>query len=146
MAAWRKILIAFIALTACVAAAASGSSDAGSSGGDKGSSDSASSDSGSTDTGDANEVKDVKISSCGKDEAGFVKADVSVTNSSSKASDYIIEVTFTSKDGKTQVGTGNTFIQNLAPGQTKNDSANSLETTDIEFDCTISKVDRTESL
>lgn len=145
MAAWRKALIVFVALIASTAAVASGSSDSGS--GDSKASDSGSSEeSASSDVGDANEVKDVTISECTKDDAGFVTAKLKVTNNSSKASDYVIEVTFNSKDGATQVGTGNAFIQNLAPGQSKDEEANSLETTDTEFVCEITKVDRTESL
>ncbi|MCB1041182.1 MAG: hypothetical protein KDA94_16855 [Acidimicrobiales bacterium] len=153
MAAWRKILIVLVALTAVVAAAASGSESDG--GGDsKGSDttaaagDTTASDAGTKSSGEASEVDDVKVNTCGKDDTlGFAQANITVTNNSSKASNYMIEITFTSKDGKTQIGTGNSFIQNLAPGQNKTEDVSSLDDAgDAEIVCTVSSVDRTESL
>lgn len=154
MTASRKVLIVFVALIAVVASAASGSESE--SGDSKGSDTTAAATGGSTSTpdssaksaGDAGEVDDVKINSCGKDDTiGYAQANITVTNDSSKASDYMIEITFTSKDGKTQVGTGNSFIQNLAPGQTKTEDVSALEEAgDLELVCTVSSVSRTESL
>lgn len=150
MSAWRKVLILVVALTATVAAVASGSeSDGGgsskSSGDTATTADSASS---GTPAGDAGEVDDVKINSCGKDaDLGWAKANITVTNNSSKASDYLIEITFTSKDGKTQIGTGNTIISNLAPGQMKTEDVSALEDAgDAEIVCTVTDASRTASL
>lgn len=151
MSAWRKLFIIAIALIASTAAVASGSeSDGGS--GDKKTSDSSadsadSKDSGGSETssaGEAGEVDDVKIDSCGeKDALGFVQAGITVTNDSADPSDYMIEITFTSKDGKTQIGTGNALISNLANGQSKVEKVSALEETDqTEIVCTISSVDR----
>ena len=150
MAGWRKALIISIAMIASVAAVASGSSDS-SSGGSKKSSDTtaagSSKDSGASNAGDANEVKEVKINSCTKDpDLGYAQANITTANGSSKASDYLIEITFESKDGKTQIGTGNAIVSNLAPGQSKTEDVSSLETPSTEFTCKVSKVDRIESL
>ena len=146
MAAWRKVLIISIALVASVAAVASGSESDGGSGSTKDStaSSSDSKDSGKTSAGDAGEVDDVKVNSCGKDDTlGFAQANITVTNDSAEASDYLIEITFTSKDGKTQIGTGNTIISNLANGQSKTEDVSALEETDqAEIVCTVSSVDR----
>ena len=149
MAAWRKALIISIALVASVAAVASGSESDGGSGSSKDSgSSSASSDSkdsgGETSAGEAGEVDDVKVNTCGKDDTlGFAQANITVTNDSSENSDYLIEITFTSKDGKTQIGTGNTIISNLANGQSKTEDVSALEDTDqTEIVCTVSSVDR----
>lgn len=151
MAAWRKILIISIALVASVAAVASGSESDGGSGDNKSSDTSADSkDSGDSEAsaaGEAGEVDDVKIDSCGeKDALGFVQAGITVTNNSADPSDYLIEITFTSKDGKTQIGTGNTIISNLAKDQSKVETVSALEETDqTEIVCTISSVDRSAS-
>ncbi|MCU1496900.1 MAG: hypothetical protein JWM47_853 [Acidimicrobiales bacterium] len=145
MAAWRKMLVVFIALLATVASVAS-SSDSDGGGDKKTSTDKAADtkDSGKTAAGDNGEVDDVKIDSCGeKDALGFVGAGITVTNDSTDPSDYMIEITFTSKDGKVQIGTGNTIISNLANGQSKTEKINALEETDqTEIVCTVSNVDR----
>lgn len=151
MSAWRKVLIIAVALVASVAAAASGSE---SDGDEKASASSAAGDSSAGSEGDggaeasaageAGEVDDVKLDSCGeKDALGFVQAGITVTNDSSEASDYLIEITFASKDGTIQIGTGNTIISNLANGQSKMETVSALEETDqTEIVCTVSSVDR----
>lgn len=146
MAAWRKALIISVALIACVATVASGSESDGGTGDkkDSGSSSSSSASDEKTAAGDADEVDDVKVNSCGKDATlGFASANITVTNDSSDPSDYLIEITFTSKDGTTQIGTGNAIISNLTNGQTKTEDVSSLEDAgDAEIVCTVSKVDR----
>jgi len=144
MAAWRKVLIISVALIATVAAVASGSESDGGSGSSKESTSSDSTETSKSSAGESDEVDDVKLDSCGdKDALGFVQAGITVTNNSSEASDYLIEITFTSKDGKTQIGTGNTIISNLAPEQSKTETVSALEETDqTEIVCEVSSVDR----
>jgi hypothetical protein len=136
----RSVLVGATILVALGASIASGSSSDDAASGD-------SSSSGEKAVGAANEASDVKIKSCSKDDTfDWAEAQLKVTNSSSKASDYSIEVTFTSKDGKTQLGTGVTFISNLAPGQTKNEKVSNTEEVSGKFTCKVTSVDRSESL
>jgi uncharacterized membrane protein YdfJ with MMPL/SSD domain len=51
-------------------------------------------------------------------EIGFSHVDVSVTNHSSKRSNYLIELTLESADEKTQIDTATVVVDNLEPGQT----------------------------
>ncbi len=146
MSAWRKLFIIAVAMLATVAAVASGSESSGS-GGEKGSGGSSeSSESADTSAGDAGEVDDVKVNGCATDELGFASANITVTNDSADPSDYLIEITFASADGKTQIGTGNTIISNLANGQSKTEDVNSLEEAATGFTCTVSSVDRYSSV
>lgn len=62
-------------------------------------------------------AEDVAIAACTPDELGNASAQVVVTNHSSKSSNYLITIAMESKDGKTQVGTGNVVVNNLGPGQ-----------------------------
>lgn len=88
--------------------------------------------------------EDVKITKCAKDPTTeFPTATVSVTNNSSKASDYSITVAFESSDGKTQYDTGLAAVSNLAPGQSTSQDASSLKT-DVPsgFTCKVASADR----
>ena len=78
---------------------------------------------------------------------GFLTASLTVTNNSSDASDYLIDVTFQSEDGATQFGTGNAFVQGLQTGQTTTVEATSLDDApDQPFVCTLASVTRTAAL
>jgi hypothetical protein len=62
--------------------------------------------------------EDVAITSCAPDPAtGFLAAGVTVTNHSSKTSNYAITIAFDSKDGKTQLDTGLVAVNDLNSGQ-----------------------------
>ena len=52
------------------------------------------------------------------DAIGAQYVNLQVTNHSSKASNYLIEASVESPDGKTQYDTTTLFVQNLGPGQT----------------------------
>jgi len=52
------------------------------------------------------------------DALGFRSVTVTVTNNSSKRSNYVIDVSVESPDGKTQYDTTTVFVNNLEPGQT----------------------------
>ncbi len=142
----RKFGIAVVALLAVGATVASASDSGTSSGEATGSSQD--SDSGSKDTGESDEVDDVKISNCGIESVlNLPEATIKVTNNSEKASDYMIEITFQSKDGKEQFGTGDAFISNLKPGQSKTEKVTGFDEVNASaMTCEVSSVDRTESL
>lgn len=112
-----------------------------------GSSSTTSSGSSADSAGASDEVKDVTVIGCKKDSTlDWGEAKVKVKNNSAKTSDYSIEVTFTSKDGKTQYGTGFSLVSNLKPGQSKTEKITNAEDVPSSVKCSVTKVDRTESL
>lgn len=90
---------------------------------------------------------DVEILSCAKDQYLGHKAQIRVTNHSSKASDYSIEMAFESADGSEQFGTGHAFISGLEPGQSKTDDVVSLESNagSAPATCKLTEVNRHEA-
>lgn len=86
--------------------------------------------------------KDVKVTSCTKDALGFMDAKVLITNHSSKASNYIVDVVFETPDGKTQLGTGLAAVNDLQPGQKAPKLASSFTDADGKFACRVSTVTR----
>jgi hypothetical protein len=58
---------------------------------------------------------------------GFGSVEVTITNHSSKRSDYAITVALESADGKQQFDTADVFVQNLEPGQSKKAEGEFLE-------------------
>lgn len=70
-----------------------------------------------TDVSDPTELKDAKVASPTKGMFG-VAVKVTITNHSSKTSDYSGTVVFESQDGSRQFGTGPLFVEKLRPGQT----------------------------
>lgn len=98
-------------------------------------------------TGAKDETDDVKLNSCSADEnfGNFGNANITVTNNSSKRSSYIIEITFESPDGATQYGTGAAIINNLDPGQSKDEDVSSLDEFPADGVCKVTNVDRMAS-
>ncbi len=106
----------------------------------------------STDTGseavaeqEAEEADDVTVSSCGTDSfgAGTLAAALSITNNSSKRSNYTIEVAFESPDGATQYASGLAAIQNVEPNQsTTGEALSSTPAPAAEYTCRLVEVDR----
>lgn len=89
-------------------------------------------------------LDDVELVDCTTDDLGFMAATLKVTNDSSERSNYIIDVTFTSPDGAEQYGSGGALVSALAPDQTKQEKASSLEEAPPgEFECKITDVLRT---
>lgn len=87
-------------------------------------------------------LEDVTVSKCAPDDAGFAAAVVTVKNSSSKPSNYIVTITFESPDGKTQVGSGIAAVNNLAAGQSASESASSLKAASGNYVCKVADVTR----
>lgn len=92
--------------------------------------------------------EDVTISSCATDASlNAPSAKVTVKNSSSKPSDYIVTIAFNSPDGKTQYDTGIASVSNLAPGQTGTDTATSLKQgLPAQFVCSVVDATRTSAV
>ncbi len=90
----------------------------------------------------ADEAGDVSEPRCGTDGAGFLRAEVDVTNSSSERSNYTIELAFESADGD-QIDTGVAFVSALQPGQSTVVDVQSLtETAGPGVTCRVSDVER----
>lgn len=71
---------------------------------------------------------DVVISGCEIDDTlESPVAHLTITNHSSKSSNYLVTIAFDSKDGKTQIDTGIASADNLLPGQATQVDANSLK-------------------
>lgn len=95
------------------------------------------------DAGEADEVDDVVITACAEGDFGYASATIEVTNNSSEASNYLIEIAFESADGSTQIGTGYASVNSLAPGQKTTQEAGGLdEVSGQEFTCRVSSVER----
>jgi hypothetical protein len=58
-----------------------------------------------------------KLAMQGPDALGYRRVEVSVTNHSSKRSDYLIELSIESVDGATRIDSTTVFVTNLEPGQ-----------------------------
>lgn len=149
MKAWRKFAIVLVIGFGLTAAVASGS-DSSSDGSKKSSSEEGSkgASAGNNSSGKTDELDDVTVSACAREELFGPKATLEITNNSTDPSDYMITVSFESPDGATNFGTGNAFVQRLAPGQKKTEEVSSLETNvpEGEITCKITKVDRSASL
>jgi hypothetical protein len=85
---------------------------------------------------------DVSITGCSADALNQMQALVKVTNHSSGRSDYIIGVSFDSKDGKTQLDTSSVLVNNLEPGQTTNQTGTTLTDVKGAFKCRVTDVNR----
>ena len=87
--------------------------------------------------------EDVAITACAPDDAGFAAAKVVVTNHSSKASNYIVNIVMESPDGKTQIGTGLVSVNGLAPGQASSpQDASSLQAASGPYNCRVGDITR----
>jgi hypothetical protein len=123
-----------IAIIAAVAGSGSSSKDTGSS---------------KSDSGKKTETQEVTITKCGPPDAiGVVYVEGIADNTSSKRSDYIIDVTVTAPNG-TQIGTGSTIASNVESGQKavwKALTDTSADKWVAKSTCKVAKVDRNASL
>jgi hypothetical protein len=86
--------------------------------------------------------EDVAITECAPDQAGWAAAAVTVTNNSSKTSNYIVTIIMESADGKTQIGTGLVAVNNLAPGQQSIEHPSSLKDALPGYVCKVGDITR----
>ncbi|MEU4356076.1 FxLYD domain-containing protein [Streptomyces virginiae] len=85
---------------------------------------------------------DVEITDCEVDSATkWAKADLTITNRSSKKSNYMISVEFVNKAG-TRVGEAIAATNNLAPGQAAEETAQGLDQITDKITCKVTKVTR----
>jgi hypothetical protein len=90
-------------------------------------------------------IESVRVTDCSKDESsplGWGTATMDVTNDSDQRSTYIIEVTFESRNGERQFGTGHATASSVQPGRTTTVEADSLAEVPRQFTCTVTSVDR----
>jgi hypothetical protein len=91
---------------------------------------------------EAEEARDVEVADCTTNDDGHMAATVRVTNQSSEASNYIIEVSFDAADGDEQLATAPATVTSLAPDQVTEVEATSGEPPPGEFECRIGFVER----
>lgn len=99
--------------------------------------------------GSQNASGDVKLGSYTTDAAQFGHTGVTITNHSSKRSDYMITVALESADGHTQYDTADVYVQNLEPGQTTSQDgifANAPTNPPATAKLVLKSVERTASL
>ncbi|MEU8528767.1 hypothetical protein AB0C77_24750 [Streptomyces sp. NPDC048629] len=85
---------------------------------------------------------DVEITACEVDgDTRWPHADLTVTNRSSKTSDYVISIEFVTASG-TRVAEANASVDNLAPDQASQDRAQSLTQVEGPVSCNITDVAR----
>ncbi|WP_327169532.1 FxLYD domain-containing protein [Streptomyces subrutilus] len=85
---------------------------------------------------------DVKITSCEVDSAtNWAKANLTITNGSSKKSNYLINVEFVNASG-TRVGEAIAATNNLAPGQAAQQTAQGLDQIKDKVTCKVTSVTR----
>ncbi|MGH2474868.1 MAG: hypothetical protein ACRDIL_06345, partial [Candidatus Limnocylindrales bacterium] len=88
------------------------------------------------------EAADVQLADCVPSGAGHMASTVRVTNHSSKRSNYVVDVVFESTDGSRQLAARTVFVNDLAPGQTTRQEADTLTPAPASFDCRLSQVQR----
>ena len=111
-----------------------------------GTTDSGSSDteqSSGSDSGKKNAPEDdVEIVGCTTNDLDWPEAQVKITNNSSKASNYMVEIVFESADGSTQIDTSMVVVNSLEPGQSATEDASALSEASGNFVCKVSDVTR----
>lgn len=143
----KKLGVTLVVAVGFLATAASGESEttAGDSKASEGATAAPSGDSSAANLTGA--AKDVTITSCAMSDNQFIGAEAGITvkNNSSKASNYMINIAFESADGATQLDTGYAIVNNLAPGQSAQETATSLksETKETAGDFTCKVIDVT---
>jgi hypothetical protein len=84
---------------------------------------------------------DVELVSCSTNSAGFMVAEIRITNNSSERSNYGVDVTFEAANGD-QIDTGFAAVSALEPGQSTTQEAGSLTEPPGEFECRVADVTR----
>jgi hypothetical protein len=90
------------------------------------------------------QIDSVEVTSCERDESSFnwATATVEVTNETDERSTFFVEVTFESRNGRRQFGTGNATVTSLQPGRTIESEVSSVVEVPRQFTCTVTSVDR----
>jgi hypothetical protein len=88
------------------------------------------------------EAADVELTDCLPTGAGHMASTVTITNHSSKRSNYVVDVVFESADGSRQLAARSLFVNDLEPGQATRQGAGTLTPAPASFDCRLSHVQR----
>jgi hypothetical protein len=88
------------------------------------------------------EAADVELTDCLPTGAGHMASTVTITNHSSKRSNYVVDVVFESADGSRQLAARSLFVNDLGPGQATRQEAGTLTPAPASFDCRVSQVQR----
>lgn len=110
-------VIVLIVIISAVAGGGSKNNDSKSSGGKSSSTNTGV----STGLGSKDASRDIKLGKIDASSGFGIEVPVTATNSSSKRSDYSIDLSLESADGKTQYDTAVAFLQNVEPGQSATD-------------------------
>ena len=142
----RWWLLAAVVVVVVSSALVSGGADETSSGSSNSSESSGSSDTIGTGLGSKDATADINSLECGTPDAiGMTYPSVSVTNNSSKASDYFITIVVESADGATKYDDTIVMITGLAPGQTMTEEGIFTNERPEGAVCKITEVQRTAS-
>jgi hypothetical protein len=87
------------------------------------------------------EADDVTDVSCSTNDAGFMVAELRVTNDSSERSTYFIDVSFEAANGD-QIDTALASVSSLEPGQSTTVQAVTATDPDGDFTCRAAEVER----
>jgi hypothetical protein len=87
------------------------------------------------------EADDIQGVDCGTSSAGFMAAELEVTNDSSERSNYFIDVSFESSNGD-QIDTAFVNVSSLDPGQSTTIEATTLTEPTGDFTCRVVEVER----
>ena len=90
-------------------------------------------------------MDDVVVSQCNADSLGQLSMSLTVTNNSSKPSDYFINVAWETSDGSTQLDTSFGSVNHLAAGQKTTVEGLSFKQASGAFTCKVVDVTRTAS-
>jgi hypothetical protein len=88
------------------------------------------------------EAADVELTDCVPTGAGHMASTVTITNHSSKRSNYVVDVVFETADGSRQLAARSLFVNDLEPGQATRQEAGTLTPAPASFDCRVSQVQR----
>ena len=143
----RWWLVGVIVIGIAASAAGSGSSTDSTSSSSKASGSSqSSSDTISSGVGSKDATADVTGLSCGSPDAlDFSYPSVTITNNSSKTSNYWITIVYESSDGSTKYGDSTIIVNDLASGQKMNEKGLPVSDVPSGAICKITEVQRTAS-
>jgi len=142
---WAALAVAGVVLVSCVAAVAS-SSGGGGTGTAGASATSGAGAGGSAAQGMFQHPEDVTVSSCANDDLGMMAAQIVVHNTSSKASNYSIQIAFQSVDGTQKYGDGYAVINTLAAGQQEPEKVQSFTQAPGQYKCVVISAQRTQAI
>ena len=92
---------------------------------------------------DEDEIDDVEVTDCRRGESfDWGEATIEVTNDSSDPSTYFVTVTFESRNGQRQFGTGHATVTSLQPGRTTEAEVSSAVEVPRRLTCTVTSVQR----